>query len=112
MRRDSKPRLIACLATALLAAACVANPPPPAKTDRTAKASVRAEPDTKVERPARPLPAAEKLDKDLVMAPFARDARGCVMYRMQSKNRPGLNAVFYRTRAGDFSTIEEEAACT
>ena len=46
------------------------------------------------------------------MQPVGRDARGCVQYRMQSKRRPALEALFYRTRAGDFSTIEEEAACT
>ena len=59
-----------------------------------------------------PLPAAETLGDDLIMRPIGRDARGCVEYEMQSKRRPALNAVFYRTRAGDFSTIKEEAACT
>ena len=59
-----------------------------------------------------PLPAAETLDADLVMAPIGRDARGCVQYRMQSTRRPAVQAVFYRTAAGDFSTIKEEAACT
>lgn len=60
----------------------------------------------------RPLPTAETLDADLVMAPVGRDARGCVQYRMRSQKRPAVDAVFYRTRFGDFSTIREEAACT
>lgn len=58
------------------------------------------------------LPAAERLDADLVMVPVARDGRGCVQYRLQSDRRPRLEALFYRTRAGDFSTIEAEAACS
>lgn len=59
-----------------------------------------------------PLPVAETLAADLVMAPVARDAGGCVQYRMRSDNRPTVDAFFYRTRYGDFSTIREEAACT
>lgn len=59
-----------------------------------------------------PLPTAETLAADLVMAPVARDASGCVQYRMRSDNRPTVDAFFYRTRYGDFSTIREEAACT
>ncbi len=58
------------------------------------------------------LPAAVSLDNDLHMVPVARDGRGCVQYRMSSPSRPELDALFYRTEAGDFSTIEEEAACT
>jgi len=61
---------------------------------------------------ARALPAAEQLADDLYMVPIARDGRGCVQYRMQSDRRPRLQALFYRTQAGDFSTIEAEAACT
>lgn len=60
----------------------------------------------------RALPAAETLDSDLVMTPVGRDARGCVQYQMRSIKRPSVDAVFYRTRYGDFSTISEEAACT
>jgi len=60
----------------------------------------------------RALPAAEQLADDLYMVPIARDGRGCVQYRMQSDRRPRLQALFYRTGAGDFSTIEAEAACT
>jgi len=59
-----------------------------------------------------PLPAAETLDPDLVMVPVARDAAGCVQYRLRSDRRPTVEAVFYRTRFGDFSTIRAEAACT
>ena len=59
-----------------------------------------------------PLPTAETLAADLVMAPVARDAGGCVQYRMQSNKRPTVDAFFYRTRFGDFSTIRKEAACT
>jgi len=60
----------------------------------------------------RPLPASVQLDHDLLMEPIARDARGCVQYRMRSARRPSITALFYRTHAGDFSTIAEEAACT
>ena len=61
---------------------------------------------------AQSLPAAVTLGQDLHMVPVARDGRGCVQYRVQSQSRPRIEAVFYRTRAGDFSTIEAEAACT
>ena len=61
---------------------------------------------------ARALPAAERLGDDLVMAPVSRDARGCVQYRMMTERRSAPTALFYRTNAGDFSTIEEEASCT
>jgi hypothetical protein len=46
------------------------------------------------------------------MAPIGRDQRGCVVYQLEFQSRPAMQSVFYRTRAGDFSTIEEEAACT
>jgi hypothetical protein len=59
-----------------------------------------------------PLPGAESLAPNLLMTPVARDGQGCVEYRMQSDSLPNLEAVFYRTNAGDFSTIQEEAACT
>lgn len=63
-------------------------------------------------QPTGPLPESVSLAQDLKMVPIARDRRGCVLYRMQSERRPNLDALFYRTQAGDFSTIEEEAACT
>jgi len=62
--------------------------------------------------PQRAPPASVQLASDLVMAPIGRDQRGCVVYQLEFQSRPAMQSVFYRTRAGDFSTIEEEAACT
>ena len=62
--------------------------------------------------PQRALPASEQLASDLVMVPIGRDQRGCVVYQLESQSRPAMQSVFYRTRGGDFSTIEEEATCT
>lgn len=99
MRRESSARLISyiALAGALALAACT--------TSGGGGAAVRTNAST-------PLPAAERLDSGLMMVPVARDGRGCVQYRLESERRPRLDALFYRTRAGDFSTIEAEAACT
>ena len=100
MRRESSARLIPYIAVAgaLALAACTTN-------GGGGPAAVRTNAST-------PLPAAERLDAGLMMVPVARDGRGCVQYRLESERRPRLDALFYRTRAGDFSTIEAEAACT
>ncbi len=62
--------------------------------------------------PQRALPASVQLASDFMMAPIGRDQRGCVVYQLEFQSRPAMQSVFYRTRGGDFSTIEEEAACT
>ena len=62
--------------------------------------------------PQRALPASVQLASDTIMAPIGRDQRGCVVYQLEFQSRPAMQSVFYRTRGGDFSTIEEEAACT
>mgnify|MGYP003700712391 CR=1 FL=1 len=98
MRRDGETRILLAIALGASLAGC-ASGSAPVPSDIPAGA-------------AGALPAAEVLDTDLWMIPVARDTRGCVQYRMHSESRPSLAAVFYRTRAGDFSTIEEEAACT
>lgn len=87
------------LAAALALAACTASGDP--QPTRFSPATA-----------AGPLPHAEQIGEDLVMAPVGRDPRGCVQYQVRSNTRPTLQAVFYRTRAGDFSTIKEEAACS
>lgn len=97
------------LALALALAACGSNDqtPPHGAHESPSSAQAPAPVITK-----RALPAAIRLAKDLVMAPVGYDRRGCVIYQMESQSRPALQSAFYRTRAGDFSTIEEEAACT
>ena len=101
MRGDGRTGLIfALVASAAIALGGCAGAASSSRTAHTAPAA------------AQPLPAAEKLGQDLLMVPVARDGRGCVQYRMQSARRPRIEAVFYRTHAGDFSTIEAEAACT
>lgn len=61
---------------------------------------------------ARPLPGAEEqIGDDLWMVPVARDAGGCVQYRLHSSNRATLQAVFYRTPLGAYSTNRAEAGC-
>lgn len=107
MRFNGKAGIAAVVS--LVAAACASAP-----TEQR-PASVSVSPPPRVSTPAppmRPLPAAETLAQGLKMVPVARDARGCVQYRMQSATRPSLAKMFYRTNGGDFSTIEEEAACT
>lgn len=58
------------------------------------------------------LPVSEQLAVGLVMAPFGWDPDGCVQYQLETPSQPQLKSVFYRTQAGDFSTLREEAACT
>ena len=87
---------------ALLLTACGSNDEPPPHVAR----------EVPWPAPQRALPASEQLASDLVMAPIGRDQRGCVVYQLESQSRPAMQSVFYRTRGGDFSTIEEEAACT
>ncbi len=91
---------VAC--AALLLAACGSSDEPPPHAAR----------EVPWPAPQRALPASEKLASDLVMAPIGRDQRGCVVYKLESQSRPAIQSVFYRTPGGDFSTIEEEAACT
>ena len=105
MCRNGRTRLI--LVLGLLAAGCSSTQPEPPVSSEPKKLRLVAP-----KLVASPLPGAENLAPDLLMIPVARDGQGCVEYRMQSKSRPNLDAVFYRTNAGDFSTIQEEAACT
>ncbi len=100
--RMSAPPFLPPLALALLVAGCAGDGAAP-KAARDSGAESRM---------ASSLPSAEQLGQDLLMVPVARDGRGCVQYRMESENRPRVQAVFYRTHAGDFSTIRGEAACT
>ena len=98
------PRLIGGIVIGLALAGCASD---------AARAPMAAPPPPVAQAEApRPLPAAERLGDDLVMVPVARDGRGCVQYQMIAEREQPLSAVFYRTYAGDFSTIEEEAACT
>lgn len=87
------------LVIALLLAGCGGSAPPP-----------RAE--QPPPRVPQYLPMSEELAAGLVMAPIGWDARGCVQYLMETRSQPQLRSIFYRTHSGDFSTIEEEAACT
>lgn len=114
MRTESRSRLTTALCGGLCAllAACSGG-----GSDRAARRSGVVAPPPRVQpAPQRlyraSLPAREELARDLVMVPISWDARGCVQYRMESAARPALRSIFYRTRAGDFSTIKEEAACT
>jgi hypothetical protein len=91
---------VACVT--LLLAACGSSDEPPPHAAR----------EVPWPAPQRALPASEQLASDLVMAPIGRDQRGCVVYKLESQSRPAIQSVFYRTHGGDFSTIEEEAACT
>jgi hypothetical protein len=99
-------KLALCVQTALCLAACGSGDTPPHGPRETPQNFTPAAPI------ARALPATERLAKDLVMAPIGHDQRGCVIYQLESQSRPALRSAFYRTQAGDFSTIEEEAACT
>jgi hypothetical protein len=105
MHRDGGERLAFTIAIGLLLAGCASDAPP---TGSRQAQEFRQDRQLQMQ----PLPAAEFLSQDLRMVPVARDGRGCVQYRLESEARPGLNALFYRTVAGDFSTIKEEASCT
>lgn len=67
-------------------------------------------PDLPDDRPLRAQP--EQIGDDLWMIPVARDSSGCLQYRLHSDNRATLQAIFYRTPIGAYSTNRAEAGCS
>jgi hypothetical protein len=79
------------------------KPPAPSKETAAARAAPA---------PADP-PSGEgiRVGDDITMTPNGRDGTGCQRYSMSSRGFGPLQAVFYRTAKGDFTTDRNEAAC-
>ena len=56
-------------------------------------------------------PVVERLGPQLFMVPFARDERGCVVYRLESPRRQGSQALYWRIGKGNFTTNPDAATC-
>ena len=52
-----------------------------------------------------------RVGDDIVMQPNGHDAGGCQRYSMNSRGYGSVQAVFYRTTKGDFTTDRSEANC-
>ena len=68
--------------------------------------------------PAPPAPARSNLARDPIrvsdeisMLPNGQDTTGCRRYSMSSRGFGPLQATFYRTAKGDFTTDRNEAVC-
>jgi hypothetical protein len=64
------------------------------------------------DQPAAELPSgAVRIGEDLYQVPIGEDDHGCPRYRLYSPTRLVALVIYYRDRAGRFTTDRQQAAC-
>ena len=82
------------------------------KRGSTKAAKVQPPKPAEIVRSNEPSGPGVRVSDDITMLPNGRDTTGCQRYSMSSRGFGPVQATFYRTHRGDFTTDRNEASCS